>query len=161
MPGGRLALKVVNGEPILASFRRSDREERDGVVVTLSRSLTLEPPRMVERVSVSGSRGKGRQRRQRLYRVDDLSAAAKIRRRYAIVGLFADACGAVFEPAISPSMWLIGQRPPWRDHEPTGLCDHVRCGPGPIRRVRRIETRARYRWKSAFRLSWAFSYCPP
>jgi ubiquinone/menaquinone biosynthesis C-methylase UbiE len=111
VPGGRLALKVVNGEPILASFRPADREERDGVVVTLSRSLTLEPPRMVERVSVSGSRGSGQyERRQRLYRAEELSAAAQ-RVGLAIVGVFADACGTVFEPATSPGMWVIGQRP--------------------------------------------------
>ena len=57
VPGGRLVLKVVNGEPIVASFRHADREERDGVVVTVSRSLIREPSRMIERVSVSGSRG--------------------------------------------------------------------------------------------------------
>jgi ubiquinone/menaquinone biosynthesis C-methylase UbiE len=109
--GGCLALKVVNGEPILASFRHADREERDGVVVTLSRSLTLEPPRMIERVSLSGSRGNGQyERRQRLYRADELSAAAK-RVGFTIVGLFADACGGVFEPATSPTMWVIAQRP--------------------------------------------------
>jgi ubiquinone/menaquinone biosynthesis C-methylase UbiE len=109
-PGGGLAVKVVNGEPMLASFRYADREERDGVVVTLSRSLTLEPPRMIERVSVSGSRGTGQyERRQRLYRADELSAAAK-RVGLTIVGVFADACGAVFEPTTSPSMWLIAQR---------------------------------------------------
>ena len=108
VPGGRLALKVVNGEPILASFRHADREERDGVVVTLSRSLTLEPPRMVERVSV-----------QRLCRAEELSAAAK-RVGLAIVGVFADACGAVFEPATSASMWVIGQRPHAVEHlQPT------------------------------------------
>jgi ubiquinone/menaquinone biosynthesis C-methylase UbiE len=109
-PGGCLAVKVVNGEPILASFRHTDREERDGVVVTLSRSLMLEPPRMIERVSVGGSRGTGQyERRQRLYRADELSAAAK-RVGFTMVGVFADACGAVFEPATSPSMWFIAQR---------------------------------------------------
>jgi ubiquinone/menaquinone biosynthesis C-methylase UbiE len=61
--GGCVALKVVNGEPILASFRDADREEREGVVVTISRTLTLEPARMIERVSVSGSRGNGQYER--------------------------------------------------------------------------------------------------
>jgi ubiquinone/menaquinone biosynthesis C-methylase UbiE len=108
VPGGRLALKVVNGEPILADFRHADREERDGVVVTLSRAMTLEPPRMIERVSVSGSRGTGRyERRQRLYRGEEVSAAAT-RAGFTIAGVFADACGAVFEPATSPTMWVIG-----------------------------------------------------
>jgi SAM-dependent methyltransferase len=109
-PGGRLVLKVVNGEPILASFRQADREERDGVVVTISRSLVLGPPRMIERVSISGSRGNGRyERRQRLYRAEELSAVAT-RAGLVIVQVFADACGAVFEPASSPSMWVVGQR---------------------------------------------------
>jgi hypothetical protein len=66
---------------------------------------------MIERVSVSGSRGNGRyERRQRLYRAEELSAAAK-RVGFTIAGVFADACGAVFEPATSSSMWVIGQRP--------------------------------------------------
>ena len=61
-PDGCLAVKVVNGELILASFRGTDREERDGVVVTISRTLTGEPARMIERVSISGSRGNGQYR---------------------------------------------------------------------------------------------------
>ena len=28
---------------------------------------------------------------------------------FTIVGLFADACGAVFEPTVSASTWVIGQ----------------------------------------------------
>jgi len=109
VPGGRLALKVVNGEPILAGFRHADREERDGVVVTVSRSLMLEPPRMLERVSVSGSRGSGQyERRQRLYKAEELAATAT-RVGFTIVGLFADACGAVFEPTTSATMWVIGR----------------------------------------------------
>jgi len=65
-PGGWLVLKVVNGQPILASFRDADREERDDVVVAISRTLALEPARMIERVSISGSRGDGQyERRQR------------------------------------------------------------------------------------------------
>ena len=110
VPGGRLALKVVNGEPILASFRYTDREERDGVVVRISRTLTLEPARMIERVLVSGARGNGQyERRQRLYRADELSAGAK-RVGFAVVGVFADAYGGIFEAATSPSLWVIGQR---------------------------------------------------
>ena len=109
VPGGRLALKVVNGEPILARFRHADREERDGVVVALTRSLTLEPPRMIEQVTVTGARGKGQyERRQRLYRAEEVSVAAK-RVGFAIVGVFADACGAAFDPATSSTIWLVGQ----------------------------------------------------
>jgi SAM-dependent methyltransferase len=109
-PGGGLALKVVNGEPILANFRRADREERDDVVVAISRTLTLEPARMIERVSISDSRGNGRyERRQRLYRADELLASV---RGAGLTGVevFADASGATFEPATSPAMWVIAKR---------------------------------------------------
>ena len=109
-PGGRLALKVVNGEPILADFRDADREERDGAVVTIVRTLMTRPARMIERVSVSGSRGNGQyERRQRLYRAEELTTAAK-RAGLTEVGVFADASGTVFESATSPTMWVIGQR---------------------------------------------------
>ena len=57
--GGRLALKVVNGGPVLDDFRETEREERDGVVVSVSNTLTFDPPRMTQRISVSGSRGQG------------------------------------------------------------------------------------------------------
>ena len=110
VPGGFLAMKVVNGEPILASFRPTDREDRQGVVVTISRTLTGEPARLLERVSISGPRGDGQyERRQRLYRVGDLLAAAK-RVGFTSAEVFADAHGATFEPAASPTMWVIGQR---------------------------------------------------
>ena len=109
VPGGFLAMKVVNGEPVLASFRPADREERQGVVVVISRTLTGEPARMLERVSISGPRGDGQyERRQRLYRVGELLAAAK---RVGFTGaeVFADAHGTTFEPATSPTIWVIGQ----------------------------------------------------
>ena len=109
-PGGCLAVKVVNGEPILASFRDADREDRDGVIVTISRTLTQEPARMIERMSINGSRGNGQyERRQRLYRADELLAGAR-RVGFAVVNVFADADGAPFEPATSPRMWVIAQR---------------------------------------------------
>jgi ubiquinone/menaquinone biosynthesis C-methylase UbiE len=109
-PGGCLVLKVVNGEAILASFRRADREERDGVIVTMSRTLISSPVRMIERVSIRGSRGNGQyERRQRLYRADELPAVAK-RAGFATVDVFADADGALFEPATSPTMWFVAQR---------------------------------------------------
>src|SRR6185295_20327811 len=76
IPGGRLVLKVVNGAPILDAFRESDREERDGVLISISSTLTIDPPRMTQRISVSGPRGQGEyERRQRLYRVEELCAA--------------------------------------------------------------------------------------
>jgi SAM-dependent methyltransferase len=110
VPGGGLVMKVVNGGPILAQFREADSEERDGTVVTISRTLALDPARMIEQVSVSGSRGNGRyERRQRLYRAEELSAAAK-RAGLSVVDVFGDAHGARFEPAVSPTIWIIGQR---------------------------------------------------
>ena len=109
-PGGRLGLKLVNGDSVLSAFRETDREERDGTVVSISRTLTLDPPRMTERISVSGSRGHGEyERRQRLYRVQDLQAAFE-RARFAIVGLFARPDGTPFDPAESSTMWIVAER---------------------------------------------------
>jgi ubiquinone/menaquinone biosynthesis C-methylase UbiE len=108
--GGRLALKVVNGGPILDAFRETDYEERDGVVISVSSTLTMDPPRMTQKISVSGPRGQGEyERRQRLYRVEELAAALE-RVGFAIVGVFASADGATFEPAISSTIWIVGKR---------------------------------------------------
>ncbi len=108
--GGGLVLKVANGAPILASFRSADREERDGVVVAISRTLTQQPPRMIEHLSITDSGGSGQyERRQRLYRVDELYAGT-MRAGFEIVGVFADATGEPFEPTTSSSIWVIGRR---------------------------------------------------
>ena len=108
--GGHLGLKVVNGGPVLDSFRERDREERDGTVVSVSRTLTLDPPRMTERISVSGSRGHGEyERRQRLYRVEELRAALE-HVGFAVVGVFANPDGTPFEPTVSSTIWIVGQR---------------------------------------------------
>jgi ubiquinone/menaquinone biosynthesis C-methylase UbiE len=109
-PRGQLVLKVVNGSPILDAFRPVGREDRDGVVVTISRTLSAGPARMTERLSIVGSRGSGEyERRQRLYRADELSAAAN-RAGFEIAGMFADASGARLDAATSPTMWVIGER---------------------------------------------------
>jgi ubiquinone/menaquinone biosynthesis C-methylase UbiE len=108
--GGRLVLKVVNGGPILDAFRESDREEPDGVVISVSSTLTIDPPRMTQRISVSGSRGQGEyERRQRLYRVEELCGALE-RVGFAIVGVFASPDSAPFESAVSSTIWIVGQR---------------------------------------------------
>jgi hypothetical protein len=108
--GGRLALKVVNGGLVLDAFRERDREERDGTVVSISRTLTLDPPRMTERIRVSGRRGHGEyERRQRLSRVEGLRAALE-HAGFAIAGVFARPDGTPFEPTQSPNMWIVGQR---------------------------------------------------
>jgi SAM-dependent methyltransferase len=108
--GGRLALKVVNGGPVLDAFRESAREERDGVMVSVSRTLTFSPPRLTEKISVSGTRGHGEyERRQRLYRVEDLRAAVE-HAGLSVVGVFSTPDGAPFDPAASATMWIVGQR---------------------------------------------------
>jgi hypothetical protein len=65
---------------------------------------------MTERLSISGARGSGEyERRQRLYREDELRAAVN-RAGFAVRSVFADAGGAAFEPAASATMWVIGER---------------------------------------------------
>ena len=108
-PRGRLVLKVVNGGRVLDTFRQEDREERDGTVVTVSRTLTLGPPRMTERVRVRGSRGNGEyERRQRLYRKEEVLAALA-RAGFSVVGVFANSDGTRFE-STSPTMWIVAER---------------------------------------------------
>jgi hypothetical protein len=109
---GRLALKVVNGGLVLDAFRETDQEERDGVVVSVSNTLTFDPPRMTQSISVRGSRGHGEyQRRQRLYRVEELRAGLE-RVGFSVEGIFGSADGASFEPATSSAMWIVAQRGP-------------------------------------------------
>jgi ubiquinone/menaquinone biosynthesis C-methylase UbiE len=108
--GGRLALKVVNGGLVLDDFRETEQEERDGVVVSVSNRLTFEPPRLLQRITVTGSRGDGEyERRQRLYRVEELSAALT-HAGFAIDSVFAGPDGTPFDPAVSGSMWIVGER---------------------------------------------------
>ena len=108
--GGRLALKVVNGGLVLDDFRATEREERDGVMISISNTLTLDPPRMTQKLSVSGSRGDGEyERRQRLYRVDELRAALE-HAGFGVVGVFSDPDGTPFEPTVSTAMWIVAQR---------------------------------------------------
>jgi ubiquinone/menaquinone biosynthesis C-methylase UbiE len=110
VPGGRLCLKVVNGIPILQDFRESDREEREGTVVEISRTLIPEPPRISEKISVSGLRGNGEyERRQRLYRPDEMYAMLE-RAGFSIVAVFSHSDGGLFDPAVSTVMWIIGER---------------------------------------------------
>ena len=107
---GRLCLKVVNGGPILADFRGSDTEEREGTVVAISRTLTLEPPRITEKITVSGSRGKGQyERRQRLYRSEEIFRMVECA-GFSVVAVFSGADGTSFEPTMSATMWLILER---------------------------------------------------
>ena len=108
--GGRLALKIVNGGQVIDNFRSTDRQEQDGTVVTIARSLAVGPARMTERLHVTGSRGTGEyERRQRLYRVDELRATLT-GAGFDIVNVFAQPDGTPFEPAASATMWFVCQR---------------------------------------------------
>jgi hypothetical protein len=108
--GGRVALKVVNGGPILADFCETEGQERDGAVISISRTLMLDPARMTERISISGGRGQGEyERRQRLYRVEELRAALE-GAGFAGVDVFARPDGTPFEPAVSRTMWIVAER---------------------------------------------------
>jgi ubiquinone/menaquinone biosynthesis C-methylase UbiE len=107
--GGRLALKVVNGQLVLDAFREQDREERDGTVVEITRTLTLDPPRMTERLHLSGRVRGQYERRQRLYRIDELCTAFE-HAGFAIAGVFARPDGTPFESTRSFSIWIVGQR---------------------------------------------------
>lgn len=108
--GGRVALKVVNGGLVLDDFRETEREERNGVVAVVSNTLALAPPRLTQRISISGARGQGEyERRQRLYRVHELRAALE-QAGCSAVGVFAEPDGTPFDPSASNAMWIIGQR---------------------------------------------------
>jgi ubiquinone/menaquinone biosynthesis C-methylase UbiE len=108
--GGRLALKVVNGGLVLDDFRETEQEDRDGTVVSVANTLASGPPRLIQRISVRGSRGHGEyERRQRLYRVDELRAALE-QAGLSVVDVFGDPGGAPFDPASSSTMWVIARR---------------------------------------------------
>jgi ubiquinone/menaquinone biosynthesis C-methylase UbiE len=107
---GRLVLKVVNARHVLDDFHETEQEERDGVTVSVSNTLTGDPPRLMQRISVSGARGNGLyQRHQRLYQVEELSAALE-NAGFEIVDVVAAPDGARFDPARSPTMWLVASR---------------------------------------------------
>jgi len=90
--------------PILADFRGSDTEEREGAVVTISRTLSMEPPRIRENIVVSGSRGNGEyERRQRLYRSEEIYRMVEDA-GFSVLGVFSSANGTPFESAISPTI---------------------------------------------------------
>ena len=108
--GARLVLKVVNGASILDAFRATGQEERDGVVISVSNTLTTDPPRLTQKISVSETGGRGEyERRQRLYRIEELCALLE-QVGFDLVGVFAGPDGARFEPAASSTMWIVGRR---------------------------------------------------
>jgi pimeloyl-ACP methyl ester carboxylesterase len=96
--------------PIVADAPASRGDLRALSAYRFDRTLTRNPARMTERLSISGARGSGEyERRQRLYREDELRAAVN-RAGFAVRSVFADAGGAAFEPAASATMWVIGER---------------------------------------------------
>jgi ubiquinone/menaquinone biosynthesis C-methylase UbiE len=108
--GGRMALKVMNGGLVLDDFRETEREERDGILVSIVNTLTFGPPRMTQRISVRGSRGYGEyERRQRLYRAEELRAALE-HAGFSVVDVFGNPDRAPFDPATSSTMWIVAQR---------------------------------------------------
>jgi|SRR5215471_1044946 len=108
--GGRLVLKVANGSLILADFRETEREERDGAVIAVTNMLTSDPPRLTQRIRITGPRGNGEyERRQRLYRVEDVSTALA-RAGFDVAGVFAEPDRAPFEPEASSAMWITCRR---------------------------------------------------
>jgi D-alanine-D-alanine ligase len=112
-PRGSLLLKVVNGVPILTAFRDNEHERRDGVDVSVSNTLTMDPPRMTQRLRVSGNRGEGRyERRQRLYRAAELQALLE-RAGFSVTGILANTDGAPFESAQSGTIWMSGEAAHW------------------------------------------------
>lgn len=109
--GGRLALKVANGEPMLAHFRATEREVRGETTVDLQRVVLTDPPRLVEDLTVNGPQGSGRyQRRQRLYRMPEVVGGIEAA-GLAIVAVAGNVLGAPFEPTLSPTIVVIAERP--------------------------------------------------
>ena len=106
---GRLVLKVVNGGLVLDDFRETEREERDGVVVSVANRLSFRPPRPIQRLSVRGARGQGEyERRQRLYRVEELRAVLEDA-GLAVVNVYGNPDGAPLESAKASTMWVVAQ----------------------------------------------------
>jgi SAM-dependent methyltransferase len=109
-PGGRLALKVANAEPILADFRASDLESRSDRTIEVSRSLLSDPPRLVEDIIIRSAGTSDRfQRRQRLYRLADLRGA--LRRSGLDPVLEAAAMdGTPLDPGTSRTLVIVAER---------------------------------------------------
>ena len=108
--GGLLLMKVVNGVPIVAAFRHTAHEQHDGSEVSIANTLTLDPPRMTQRLRIRGSRGEGDyERRQRLYRVEELQAMLE-RAGFSVAAVFSNADGVAFAAAESSTIWIAARR---------------------------------------------------
>jgi ubiquinone/menaquinone biosynthesis C-methylase UbiE len=110
-PGGRVALKVVNAEPILAAFRPEDREEHGGTVIHVRRELLSGPPRLLETIAIAGPRGSETyQRRQRLYRVPEIRAMFETV-GLTVIAILATTTGVPFHPTAASTIIGIAERP--------------------------------------------------
>jgi len=109
VPGGRLALKVANAEPILRAFRANDREEHDGIVVEVTRAITSAPTQLIEHLVITGPSGRSEfERRQRLYRAPEMCAALE-HAGLSVTTLAANISGSQFDASSSPSMMIIAE----------------------------------------------------
>ena len=107
-PDGRLLMKVVNGELVLNDLHPANREERDGQVIEIARTLSGRV--MTEHVRISGPRGGGEYRReQRLYRSNEVQRVFA-RAGLPVKSLSGSYDGSTFDAASSPAMWVVGER---------------------------------------------------
>jgi SAM-dependent methyltransferase len=108
--GGRLALKVVNAEPLLKHFRRSEQQVRGETIVEIERSLLSEPTCLIEQIIIRGPQAIGTyQRRQRLYHFSEILAALESA-GITSVSTAATLDGAPFDANTSPSIVIIAER---------------------------------------------------
>ena len=106
--GGHLAVKVVNATFVLADFRATERQERDGTVIDVVNTLSVDPPRLLQRLHISGSDGApAYERQQRLYRADEICAALETA-GINVTDVLADPQGTAFDPQTTPSVWIFG-----------------------------------------------------
>ena len=109
VPGGRAALKLANGQWLLANFRADEREVRGDTTVEIQRNLLHDPPRLVETLDVTGPRGNGcYRRRQRVYRLEECTAAMEAA-GLAVLDVTA-VMGTSFESSTSSTMVILAER---------------------------------------------------
>lgn len=108
VPGGTFVLAVVNGRRLAENFAPKGREERDGLVVEIDR--TLDGDVMAERLTIrEGDRKTTGERRQRLYGPDELRAAAEMG-GLRIEGIHGDMTEGTFAAHVSEKMVILAQK---------------------------------------------------
>lgn len=108
-PGGTAVLVMVNGHWLLENFTPLDREEREGLVIEIERSL--EPDSVVVERLTFREAGAARkcERRQRMYRADALAMAVRSA-GLTVEGLYGDMREAVFDGTVSEKIVLKARR---------------------------------------------------